>query len=100
MKSIKNWFTNGAIWVIHNQFGRRNLSAYQRSVLALKLEALFEIKAKEKQKESGGAVPQKSVKPPIDTQKELAKVAGVSHDTIMKVKVIEQKAKFSGGNPL
>ena len=31
-------------------------------------------------------------KPPIDTQKELASIAGVSHDTIAKVKVIEAKA--------
>lgn len=28
----------------------------------------------------------------IDTKKELAKIAGVSHDTIHKVKTIEQKA--------
>ena len=28
----------------------------------------------------------------VDTQKELAKVAGVSHDTIAKVEVIENKA--------
>jgi len=32
------------------------------------------------------------VKPPIDTQKELSKIAGVSHDTIAKVKQIEEKA--------
>ncbi len=37
------------IWVIHNQFGRRNLSAYQRSVLALKLKELLEVRAKEKE---------------------------------------------------
>lgn len=29
---------------------------------------------------------------PVDTQKELAKAAGVSHDTIHKVEVIETKA--------
>lgn len=82
------------IWVIHNQFGRRNLSAYQRSLLALKLEDLFKTKAKEKETERKTTC-QKSDKsnlPPVDTKKELAKVAGVSHDTIMKVKVIEQSA--------
>lgn len=79
-------------WMILNQFGRRNLSNYQRSVLALELEDVFRAKAKQKQRESGGAVPQKSVEPLIDTQKELAKVAKVSHDTIAKVKVIEAKA--------
>ena len=64
-------------WIIKNQFGRRNLSAYDRSLLALKLKPIVEAKAIEKKKESGGAVPQKSAKPPIDTRKEIAKVAGV-----------------------
>ena len=79
-------------WMINNQFGRRNLSNYQRSVLALELESVFSERAKEKQKESGGAVPQISAKPPIETRKELAKVANVSHDTIAKVKKIEAVA--------
>ena len=79
-------------WIIKNQFGRRNLSAYDRAILALKLKGLFQDKAREKQRESGGAVPQKSAKPPIDTRKELANVAGVSHDTIHKVEKIEEKA--------
>lgn len=80
------------IWIIKNQFGRRNLSAYDRSRLALQLEPLISEKAKVKQIESGGAVPQKSAKPPIDTRAELATIAGVSHDTIAKVKTIELKA--------
>ena len=42
-------------------------------------------------KESGGAVPQKSAKPPVDTREDLAKIAGVSHDTIHKVEVIQKK---------
>jgi len=90
--------------MINNQFGRRNLSNYQRSVLALEMENVFSEKAKQNQKASGGAVPQKSVKTPIDTQKELANVAKVSHDTIAKVKVIQAKAteevkeKLSSGN--
>ena len=47
-------------WIILNQFGRRNLSAYDRSVLALKLKPVIAEKAKEKQAEAGGAVRQKS----------------------------------------
>ena len=74
--------------MINNQFGRRNLSNYQRSVLALELESVFSDRAKEKQQEAGGAVRQKSDKAVIDTKKELAKVANVSHDTIAKVKKI------------
>lgn len=79
-------------WMILNQFGRRNLSNYQRSVLALQLEDVFRAKAKEKQKEAGGALPQISAKAPIETRKELSKVAAVSHDTISKVKKIQEKA--------
>ena len=39
---------------------------------------------KEKQKEAGEAVCQKSDKAVVDTKKELAKVAKVSHDTLAK----------------
>lgn len=67
--------------------------------LVLELEPLIAAKAKEKQKESGGAVLQKSVKPVIDTQKELAKIVGVSHDTIHKMKVIEKQAPEEVKNP-
>jgi len=83
-------------WMILNQFGRRNLSNYQRSVLALELEGLFREKAKEKQLSSlkQNTVSQISDErlPEISTKKELAKVASVSHDTIAKVKKIEAKA--------
>lgn len=35
-------------WIILNQFGRRNLSAYDRSILALKLKPMIAGKAKER----------------------------------------------------
>jgi hypothetical protein len=82
-------------WMINNQFGRRNLSNYQRSVLALQLEEVFSEKAKEKMKLSEGKGIQKSEdlkQPEIVTIKEVAKVANVSHDTIAKVKKIEAVA--------
>lgn len=80
-------------WMILNQFGRRNLSNYQRSVLALELEQVFRDKAKENQGKRND-IPQKSAESykPMETRQELAKVANVSHDTIAKVKVIESKA--------
>lgn len=34
------------IWIIQNQFGRRNINNYVRSKLALELEGLFQKKAK------------------------------------------------------
>ena len=78
------------IWIIRNQFGRRNLSNYERSRLALRLEAIITAKAKEHMSLGGKGcqIPDK----PIDTKKELAEVAGVSHDTIHRVKKIEEKA--------
>ena len=81
-------------WMIRNQFGRRNLSNYQRSVLALQLKKVFSDKAKEKELERKTTF-QKSEKSnlkPVNTAKEIAKVANVSHDTIAKVEVIEAKA--------
>ena len=93
-------------WMILNQFGRRNLSNYQRSVLALELEEVFSRKAKENQaiQYKGNSLKQISAEvKPIETRKELSKVASVSHDTIAKVKKIqaqaseEVKAKLSTG---
>ena len=70
-------------WLINNQFGRRNLSNYQRSVLALELEGVFSDRAKEQQVRKPESVKQKSAEQkPIETRAELAKVANVSHDTI------------------
>jgi len=84
-------------WMILNQLGRRNLSNYDRSILALQITDMFIKKAKENLKSSGenyGKGCQKSDKAidKIDTKKELAKVANVSHDTIAKVKKIQEKA--------
>ena len=86
------------VWMIYNQFGRRNLSNYQRSVLALELEDVFKEKAKENLVLTGenfGKGLQISAKPiieKIDTRQEIAKLANVSHDTIAKVKKIEATA--------
>ena len=79
-------------WMILNQFGRRNLSNYQRSVLALQLEEVFSKKAKENQ----GLRTDISAKLPkskaIDTRKELSKVAQVGERTLGMVKTIQEKA--------
>lgn len=82
------------IWIIQNQFGRRNLAPYTRVELALKLEPLISAKAKDKEKHRKTTCQKsdKSSTPPIDTKKELARVAGVSHDTITKGKLIAEHA--------
>ncbi len=100
-------------WIILNQLGRRNLPAYERAKLALKLEPIIAAKAKENLSIAGQSFGrgmeekpfQKSEKAiePINAVKQVAKVANVSHDTIAKVKKIEanatpeQKEKLSSG---
>lgn len=103
-KTITKDFKNreeAKMWIIKNQFGRRNLSIYDRSVLALKLEDLFKEKAKVNQIVAGEKfgkgcqISDKAIEDkiePVDTKKEIAKIAGTSHDTIAKVKKIEEKA--------
>jgi len=73
-------------WIILNQFGRRNLTKYQRSELVMKLKPVLQGKAKENQGNRNDLnILQNSVKSKsTDVQKELAKLAGVSHDTIYK----------------
>ena len=92
--------------IIKNQFGRRNLPAYERAKLALRLKPIVQAKAKENKigaievaRQSNSKVKdklllnQKSDKTEkTSTDKELAKIAGVSHDTIYKVEIIEKEA--------
>jgi len=81
-------------WIIRNQFGRRNLSAYDRSILALQLKSVIAGRAKEKQIEHGKTAPGKTLNQKSDevnTAKELAKIAGVSHDTIQRVETIQRE---------
>ena len=84
-------------WMILNQFGRRNLSNYQRSVLALQLEEVFSKKAKENLKASGENFGKGLAKLPkaiskINTREELSKVAQVGERTLGMVKKIQEKA--------
>lgn len=88
-------------WILKNQLGRRNLPSYVRAQLALRLKPIIVEKA-EKNLHQGNEPLQKSVNP-VNTQKELATIAGVSHDTIHKVEVVEKhgtpeiKAKARSG---
>lgn len=78
-------------WIILNQFGRRNLPIHERARLALRLKPVIAERAKENQGERTD-ICQKSDRSSIDTKQELAKAAGVSHDTIAKVERIEADA--------
>ena len=77
-------------WMILNQFGRRNLSAYQRSILALRLKTLFEERAKEKQLSTlkQNTVPQKSWEREEKEEKDkIWNDKGFSYDT--KVRLVD-----------
>ena len=80
-------------WIIRNQFARRNLKPYQRSVLALKLDEIIRPQAKEQQGKRTDLLDNcpKSYEP-IDTREEIAKTAEISGKTIDRVRLIEQKA--------
>ena len=66
-------------WMILNQFGRRNINNYQRSVLALQLEDLFRAKAKEniiiENKNRSSDLAKLPKRDPVNTRKELSKIA-------------------------
>lgn len=94
------------MWIIKNQFGRRNLEPYQRAQLALQLKNLIAGQAKENQGTRTDLIQAKEnvynflmnssksddVRKPINTREELAKMAGVSGQTISRVETIESKA--------
>ena len=81
------------IYIIHNQLGRRNLSIGNQGILVLRLEPLYKAKAKENQQQSPGRGKKGfqnsgNLFSKIHTDKELARIAGVSHDTIDRVRKI------------
>jgi len=78
-------------WMINNQFSRRNLPLYQRSVLALKLKPLIAERAKinmATQTKQG----YHNCDEAVNTNNEIARQAGVSHNTIARVEKIEEQA--------
>jgi len=73
-------------WIILNQFGRRNLSAYERSILALRLKPIYEEKAKVNMYKGTNQFSPvaNSPKPSVNTREEISKLAGVGSNTISK----------------
>jgi len=102
-KSMEMKFENkedAKLWIINNQLGRRNLSAYDRVRLALEKEEYYKKQAKERQATSGkGIYGGKPLSPNLDEAVEsrraiddVAKQARVSSATAYKVKKIQEKA--------
>lgn len=90
------------IWIIQNQLARRNLAPYARTQLVLKLEPLLAERAKANQGRRTD-IGQNSARSSERTKDALARAAGVSHDTVHRVKALEAhadaetKAKLSRG---
>ncbi len=78
-------------WIIEHQFGRRNLTPYQRSELALKLKPLLAGNARERMLAGKPTDPDQN-SGQGQTARKLAQIAGVSHDTIAKADYIAQHA--------
>jgi hypothetical protein len=85
------------IWMVQNQLGRRNLPDAAKIELALVMESIIQERAKENQKLSQGrgkrgltdsANLNDPVKP-VNTRKEVAKIAGTSEDSVSKFKKIK-----------
>lgn len=102
-------------WVINNQFGRRNLSDYQRGVLALRMKPIIEARARVQQLstlaqnvtvspisdertpdiftgEVQAAAPFETPPPAIRTDAAVASLANLGKDTIRKIELIEKEA--------
>ena len=85
-------------WMIMNQLGRRNLPMHERARMALAYKPIIEARAMKNQatyygnQHSGLPLNSAKVQRPVDTRKELAKIAGVGTDTIDKVSKIEKEA--------
>ncbi len=86
------------IWMFKNQLSRRDLSVYEKITLALKMNDHFRNLAAEKRNsklKNSNADNQNSDEredsPEMNTNKYLAKLCNVSHNTIAQVKKIEKK---------
>lgn len=81
-KTIQMEFANRneiEMWMIKNQFARRNLTPYQRAKLALRIKPVIMQMAKQNQ---AGAISLSNTRKPIDSRAESAKLAKVCTATV------------------
>jgi 16S rRNA G966 N2-methylase RsmD len=90
--------TAAMLWMIDNQKGRRNVSDYDKGLLAMRKQELLRPLAKENQKEYHGnqhdglSAKLPRVQTKIDTRREAAKEAGIGERTLDAVKLIKDAA--------
>ena len=89
-------------YMIKNQLGRRNLTPFQRTELALKLKPIIAEKAKKNQSThtAEGYQGLENSSKAVDTRQEIATAAQVSTDTVRKVEKILEKASGEDKNNL
>jgi ParB-like chromosome segregation protein Spo0J len=80
------------IWMVENQSGKRNLSVFARVAYALKIKPLLEARGKARMLAGQADPRQNSDEGPVRTDESIAKIAGVSRDTVRKVEKIIEKA--------
>jgi ParB-like chromosome segregation protein Spo0J len=72
-------------WIIENQMGRRNLTPYARSILALRLKDAYAVQAKSRQGTRSDLAPNIGENsPPSRTAAALSRLAGVSNHTLKR----------------
>lgn len=86
-------------WILRHQLGRRNLTDFQRTKIALRYEEMISSRAKERMSEGGKIGANKThgvcsmdhtpkVEDTHKTRDEIAKIAGTSGSTVMRTKYI------------
>lgn len=94
------------MWIIDNQLSRRNVPAWKRGDLALRREEEFIEKAKERQREHGNTAPGREAEETLpqlvaevletpedrEANGQLGKVAGLSRESMRKVRYIKANA--------
>jgi 16S rRNA G966 N2-methylase RsmD len=88
--------TAAMLWMIDNQKGRRNVSDYDKGLLAMRKQELLRPAAAKSYEENVGRPSKSSAKLPtiskIDTRREAAREAGIGERTLDAVKLIKDAA--------
>lgn len=79
-------------WIIENQMGRRNLSAYARSVLALRLKDAYATRAKARQGTRTDLAANIGENSPRGSTAALSRLAGVSDHTLKRAAYLDTHA--------
>jgi hypothetical protein len=85
------------LWMIDNHLARRSVSDFQRGMLALRKKAILSARIKAQKEAEPEAAPESAAepvpeRPPLSTREEVAKVAGISSNTVSRIEKIQKTA--------